>query len=46
MTQLTNNKPNGERPKHEPHEEGSFAAVFVDPFTQTKPTPYKGQVNK
>lgn len=46
MTQLTNSKHNGDRPKHEPHEEGSFAAVCVDNYTLTKPNPYKGQVNK
>lgn len=45
MTQLSTAKSN-DRPKHEPHEEGTFAAICVDNFTITKPNPYKGQVNK
>ncbi len=45
MTKLSN-EPKGDRPKHDPHEAGTFAAVCVDNFTVTKPNPYKGQPDR
>lgn len=45
MTQLSTAK-NNDRPKHEPHEEGTFAAVCVDNWSLSKPNPYKGQANR